>query len=186
VDSELPIVNLATATYECTFGRGCDGVCCREGRPLVYPEEIERLDAELHRFLPLLLARSRATIESRGYLTNCRRLGQRLMRKADGWCVFFNQGCVLHQVGAAEGDRFRYKPTVCSLFPLQRDEHDNWYVRQKGFKRERWDLFCLDPTNTTISAADSLGAEIELARFFDAQAKGSPADLLGSAGTAAP
>src|SRR5258708_5403239 len=38
------ILNLAEARFECTFGRGCDGVCCRNGRPIVYPEEGARLD----------------------------------------------------------------------------------------------------------------------------------------------
>ena len=38
-----------------------------------------------------------------------------MMRVVDGWCVFFNQGCVLHKLGASEGDKFRYKPAPCSL-----------------------------------------------------------------------
>lgn len=177
MDSDLPILNLATATYECTYGRGCDGICCRQGRPLVYADEIERIDAALTRFLPLLRPVARQTIQSRGFLTDRRRLGQRLMRNAGGWCVFFHQGCVLHQVGAADGDKFRYKPAVCALFPIQQDEHDRWYVRQKGFQRERWDLFCLDPANSRLPAADSLREEIALAAFFDSQAK-QPATAL--------
>jgi hypothetical protein len=175
--SNLPIVNLATARYECTYGRGCDGVCCREGRPLVYADEIERIDAALEKFLPLVREAARAAIESRGFLTTRRRFGQRLMRRAGGWCVFFNDGCVLHKVGDAEGDKFRYKPAVCALFPIQQDEHDRWYVRQKGFKRERWDLFCLDPANTTTRAAESLADEIALTAFFDAEARQSAAEM---------
>lgn len=164
--TSLPILNLAQARYECTYGRGCDGICCREGRPLVYPEEIAVLDANLDRFLPHLRPAAAAVIRRRGYLRQRRRLGQRVMRVAAGWCVFFNQGCVLHRQGAAEGDKFRYKPAVCALFPIQMDEHSRWYIRQKGFKREKWDLFCLDPDQTSVPAAQSLQEEIALAMRY--------------------
>ncbi len=160
------ITNLAEARFECTYGRGCDGVCCREGRPLIYPEEIERLDANLFKFLPLLRPKARDKVEKAGYLSGRRRLGQALLRIVEGWCVFFHHGCVLHRAGVAEGDKFRYKPAVCALFPIQQDDNDRWYVRQRGFRRERWKLFCLDPHSTTVRAADSLRDEIALARRF--------------------
>jgi hypothetical protein len=89
------------------------------------------------------------------------------MRIADGWCVFFNAGCVLHRVGAVEGDKFHYKPAVCSLFPVQQNENDEWYVRQHGFENEKWNLFCLDPNNSAIAAAESLRDELALAKRFD-------------------
>jgi hypothetical protein len=168
----LPVINLHSATYECTYGRGCDGVCCSEGRPLIYPEEIANLNAHLARFLPLLRPRARAAIARRGFVTERRRLGQRVVRFADGWCVFFNSGCVLHRAGAAEGDKFRYKPAVCSLFPIQQNKRDEWYVRQRGFEKEKWDLFCLDPRNSTVPAAESLREELALAKRFDAEARG--------------
>ena len=41
--TSLPVVNLSEAKFECIYGRGCDGVCCQNGRPGVYPEEVERL-----------------------------------------------------------------------------------------------------------------------------------------------
>ena len=164
------IVNLAEARFECTFGRGCDGVCCKQGRPLVYPEEVETIGANLKRFLPLLRPRARQAIEEGGYLSGRRRLGQPVMRVRDGWCVFFHQGCILHKVGAAEGDKFRYKPAVCALFPIQQDQHDRWYVRQKGFNKEKWDLFCLDPKNSPTAAAQSLGDEIALATRYSQEA----------------
>jgi len=105
----LPILNLNEATFDCTFGRGCDGVCCREGRPPVYPEEIENITANLERFLAHLRPEARAVVKENGFLVpRRRRFGQPVMRGAGGWCVFFIQGCVLHQVGAAEGDKFRY------------------------------------------------------------------------------
>lgn len=89
------------------------------------------------------------------------------MRVSQGWCVFFNQRCVLHRAGAAEGDKFRYKPAACALFPIDRDEHDRWYVRQKGFNDEAWDLFCLDPKASLVPATESLREEIALAQSFD-------------------
>ena len=168
---DLPIINLQTATFECTFGRGCDGVCCREGRPLVYADEIERIRENLPKFLPLMRPDASRMASRRGFLSGRRRFGEALMRVTGGWCIFFNRGCVLHQVGAAEGDKFRYKPAVCSLFPIQRDDHDQWYIRQKGFKRERWDLFCLDPANSTKPAAESLAEELSLAKRFDDEAR---------------
>jgi hypothetical protein len=162
----LEVINLAEARYECTYGRGCDGICCREGHPLVYPEEIERTDANLHKFRPLLRPEAKKVIEKRGYLMQRRRLDQRVMRSAGGWCVFFNQGCVFHKVGAAEHDPFKYKPAVCALFPIQMDDQDRWYVRQKGYKGEKWDLFCLDPQSASVPAAESLRREIALAQRF--------------------
>ena len=178
---DLPVLNLQSATYECTFGRGCDGICCREGRPLVYPEEIEKLNANLDRFLPLLRRRARAVVEKRGFVSGRRRLGQHLLRVADGWCVFFNAGCVLHRVGAEEGEKFRYKPAVCSLFPLQQNEHDQWYIRQHGFEGEKWDLFCLDPQNSVIPAAESLRDELALAKHFDDEARAAESTVAEQA-----
>src|SRR5260370_12593993 len=85
----LKVINLAEARYECTYGRGCDGVCCREGRPLVYPEEIERTDTNLAKFWPLLRPEARKTIEKRGYLTQRHPLLPPPKPSApDLWCLF--------------------------------------------------------------------------------------------------
>ncbi len=165
----LPVLNLAQATFECTFGRGCDGLCCKNGRPVLYPEEIERLDANLHKILPGLTPQARRVVEKEGYRSGRRRIGLPTGRVVSGWCVFFNNGCVLHRLGEAEGDKYRYKPAACALFPLDMDEHDRWYFRQSGFKKEKWDLFCLNPANTTVKAADSCQAEMALAARFDAE-----------------
>ena len=168
----LPVLNIDDAKFDCTFGRGCEGVCCKEARPPVYAEELDIISANVEKFLPHMRAEARAAVEKSGFLVpKRRRLKQRMLRVVDGWCVFFNQGCVLHQVGDAEGDKFRYKPSLCSLFPIQQDRNDNWYIRQKGFKREGWDLFCLDPTNGSTPAAESLRDEIALAKRFDDEAK---------------
>ena len=167
ISVSLPVLNLAEARYECTFGRGCDGVCCREGKPPVYPEEVARIDANLEKILPRMRDRARAVVRRKGYLTRRLRIGLPTLRNADGWCVFFNEGCVLHKIGAEEGDKFRYKPSICALYPIQTDDTGNWYVRQKGYKRERWDLFCLDPQNSEKPAAESLREELALAQRFE-------------------
>jgi hypothetical protein len=169
---DLPVINLAEVKFDCTFGRGCDGPCCREGRPPVYPEEIARIEENLKKFLPLMRAKAKRALQRAGFLVpRRRRLKERMLRVVDRECVFFNQGCVLHQAGADEGDKYRYKPSICALFPIQQDKQDRWYIRQKGFKREKWDLFCLDSANSHTPAAVSLHDEIALAKRFDDEDK---------------
>ena len=180
----LVVVNLDEARYECTYGRGCDGVCCQDGRPLVYPDEAANIDAQLPRLLALLRPEAQALVRRKGYLTRRRRLGLPQVRHAGGWCVFFHNGCVLHKVGAEEGDKFKYKPAVCSLFPIQQDEKDRWYVRQKGYKGERWNLFCLDPAIHTKPAAETLREELALAASFQATESAAPASSGSPATTA--
>ena len=143
--TSLPVINLSEAKFECIYGRGCDGICCQNGRPGVYPEEEERLDGNLTKFLPQLRPEAQKVVQKSGYLSQRRKGGLPMLRVVGGWCIFFNQGCVLHKVGAAEGDKYRYKPAPCALFPLARNEKGDWYVRQKGVEGEEWDLFCLDP-----------------------------------------
>jgi Fe-S-cluster containining protein len=166
----LPVLNLKEATYECIFGRGCDGICCQNGRPGVYREEVERIDANLEKFLPELRPEARAVVEAEGYLSRRVKVGQPMLRVVKGWCVFFNKGCVLHKVGAAEGDSYRYKPSMCALFPLAKDSQDRWYVRQWGYKGETWDLFCLNPKQSSRRAAKTLRDEVALATRFEAEA----------------
>ena len=43
----LPVLNLHEVTFECIYGRGCDGICCQNGRPPVSAEEKERGLVEL-------------------------------------------------------------------------------------------------------------------------------------------
>ncbi len=164
----LPVLNLHEVTFECIYGRGCDGICCQNGRPPVAAEEAARLDANLHKFLPLVTDKARQVIERDGYVSRRRKSGMPMLRVVDGWCVFFNGGCVLHKVGAAEGDKFAYKPAPCSLFPLEQDSNDNWYVRQHGYKGEQWDLFCLEPGCSKTPAAKSLKEELAFAERLTA------------------
>ena len=81
----------------------------------------------------------------------------------------FNKGCVLHKVGAEEGDAYRYKPAPCALFPLGRRLDDRWYVRQWGYEGEDWDVFCLNPQASSKPAAESLADEIALAAGIEAE-----------------
>jgi hypothetical protein len=162
--TELPTLNLAEVTYECIYGRGCDGICCQNGRPPVSATEQQRIDDNLEKFLPHLSDAARKVIEKDGYVSQRIKAGMPMLRVVNGWCVFFNEGCVLHKIGAMEGDKFRYKPAPCSLFPLEQDDEDRWYVRQHGYKGEQWDLFCLAPDASTVPAARSLTEELAFAR----------------------
>jgi hypothetical protein len=167
--TSLPVINLDEATFDCTFGRGCDGHCCRNGRPGLYPEDRERIEANFQRFLPLLRPEARALVEESGFISRRERGGLPLLRVVGGWCVFFNEGCVLHTAGAAEGNKLAYKPAACALFPLARTAEGDWYVRQRGFQGEKWDLFCLNHRASAVPAAQSLGDELHLAARYAAE-----------------
>ena len=143
--TSLPILNLSEAKFECIYGRGCDGICCQNGRPGVYPEEVERTRRQPVQVPAGAAAGGRKLIESSGFLSKRRKGGLPMLRVVNGWCVFFHKGCVLHKVGAVEGDKYRYKPAPCALFPLAKNEAGEWYVRQWGVEGEEWDLFCLKP-----------------------------------------
>jgi len=163
--TSLPVVvsNAATATFECTFGRGCEGICCKNGRPSVNAEEQARIHGVMDRVLPLLRPEARTLIENDGFLSNRTKLGSPMVRVAGGWCVLFNKGCVLHTIGAEDGDPLQYKPTQCALFPVEPGDDGDWYVRQWQLHGEQWDLFCLNPANTKVKAVDSLAGELALA-----------------------
>lgn len=169
----LPVVNLETAKFECIYGRGCDGICCQSGRPPMYPEDIQTIEDNLDKILPELRPEARKFIEKRGFLSERTWTGLPRLRVQGGWCVFFNQGCVLHKLGAVEGKAYLYKPAACALFPLGKDEQDRWYIRQKGYKGEKWKLFCLDPEISTRPAAETLAEEMRLAAYYDSQSTNS-------------
>jgi Fe-S-cluster containining protein len=159
----LPVVNLATAKFECIFGRGCEGICCKNGRPSVDQAEQKRIAKVLKRTLPHLRPEALALVKKEGFTSRRTKLGMPMLRVARGWCVFFNQGCVLHKIGAEDGDSYRYKPSQCALFPLDKTDKGQWFVRQWGYEDEQWDLFCLNPNASNVPASQSLKAEIELA-----------------------
>ncbi len=160
----LPVVvaNADSATFDCIFGRGCDGICCKNGRPSVPPAEQKAIRAVLRRALPHLRPEARKLIEASGFLSKRTKIGHPMVRVSEGWCVFFNKGCVLHKIGAEDGDPYQYKPTQCALFPLEKGD-DGWYVRQWGYEGEEWDLFCLNPKESKRPAVETLAGEVALA-----------------------
>lgn len=158
---ELPVANLAAARFDCVYPT-CGGICCMNGRPAIEPHEQERITANLSKFVPHLLPAARALVERSGFLSDQEKEGLPTLKVSKGWCVFFHDGCVLHQVGGLEGDRFKYKPWRCVAFPLARDKKSGeWHVRQHGERGEAWDLFCLNPKESPKSAAVTLPGEVE-------------------------
>lgn len=180
--TRLPLVvtNADTATFDCSFGRGCEGVCCRNGRPSVSAAEQDVIRSVLPRVLPLLRDPARKMIEADGFVSARTKLGQPMVRVTGGWCVFFNGGCTLHTIGTEDGESYQYKPVQCALFPLEKDESaGTWFVRQWGLDGEQWDLFCLNPANSTRPATESLAPELELAARVEA---GLPTAPVGPPG----
>ena len=158
----LRVFNLTEARFECTFGRGCAGICCRNGRPPVHGDEEARITERLDALLPLMRPRAARVAGRDGFMSRRRKAGTHTPRVVDGWCVFFNAGCVLHQLGTAEGQTYRYKPFACATFPLEEHHTRGWYVRQKGVLGEVWDLPCLDPSGGQPTAASTLDEELRL------------------------
>ena len=162
--ASLPVLNLAEAKFECIYGRGCDGICCQNGPRLFIPKRSPSLIPICRTFSRYGAGKHAGPDREAGISQPPDKAGLPMLRVVDGWCVFFNQGCVLHKAGAAEGDKYRYKPAWCAFFPLARTEQGDWYVRQRDFEGEDWELFCLDPPcSTSVPAAQSLQAELALA-----------------------
>lgn len=135
------------------------------GRPALEPDEEARIRARMDRFAERLRPTARALVASAGFLSAPGPDGRRTLAVSRGWCVFFHDGCVLERAGAEEGDRFRYKPWRCALFPLRRDPATGrWFVRQRGERGETWDLFCLDPRESEKRAHQTLRAELSHVR----------------------
>ena len=132
------------------------------GRPAIEPHEQQRIAKHLPKFMPHLRPEARALAEKSGWLSDQEKEGLPTLKVSKGWCIFFNDGCVLHKVGAEEGDRFQYKPWRCVLFPLSRDKKSgDWSVRQHGERGEAWDLFCLNPKESPKTADTTIGGEVE-------------------------
>lgn len=169
----LPLVlaNAATARFECTYGRGCEGVCCSNSTPPVDSDKQALINGILPKVLPLLRPGARSLIEAKGYIDPEEvHEGNPSIRVESDWCVFFNKGCVLHQLGMEQGDSTLYKPVACYLFPIDRDSSGQWYVRQHGVDDEQWtELFCLAGTPDLPLAVETLGFEMEMAAREDAK-----------------
>jgi hypothetical protein len=175
----LPIENIETATFKCVFPV-CGGLCCKNGRPPVERAEAKTIAANLSRFIPHLRPVARKFLEKRSWLTKRKKnswltkriaAGCRTIAVVDGWCVFFNEGCTLQKVGIAEGEPWKYKPSVCIRFPLVKTRRGQWFVRQRGYRGEVWDLFCLNPDESSTKASQSLADEIRYSATREARLK---------------
>ncbi len=161
---QLPLLNGQEATFECVYGRGCEGLCCQNGRPGLRDDELHRIREAIPKIVPMLRPAARKIVQRSGVVTRRTRDGLPLVPVQGGWCLFFNEGCVLHKLGVQEGDAYRYKPLQCALFPLLWDDQGRWYVRQKGYMNETWDeLFCLNPQHSQRKAIDTLQTELAIA-----------------------
>jgi hypothetical protein len=163
----LPVfTNLDTARFKCVYP-SCGGLCCRQSRPPVEPAEAKRIQANLHRVLEHMRPSARKAVEKNGFLTKRIKSKRQMISINDEYCVFYNEGCVLHRLGAAEGDSTKYKPWVCTAFPLDTNESgEEWMVRQWG-KGEAWDLFCLNPKEANVKPRKSLAFEIDFVSGLD-------------------
>lgn len=169
----LKLLNAESATFDCTFGRGCEGDCCTNGRPGLSDQEQDLINSNLHKILPLLSPKARKLIEANGIVTRRTRDDMPLAAVVDGWCVYFNQGCALHKAGALEGDSMKYKPYQCAIFPLLWTDDGEWYVRQWNYQNETWnDLHCLNPRKSSVKATESLKNEMNLAADLDVKKAG--------------
>jgi len=162
--TKLSVLNADTARFECVWP-GCGGACCRESRPPVSPGEAARIAKVVPRVLDRLRPAARRVVERGAWVTKRMKEGRRMLAIAERYCVFYNEGCVLHVLGASEGDKNQYKPGTCITFPLDRDDHDRWYVRQHGVNGEAWtELECLDPQASEKPARETLREELEFAQ----------------------
>jgi hypothetical protein len=164
VTDEAPLIqieNLDKARFRCVFPE-CGGLCCRTGRPPVTEDDEQRIRDGFKKFLPHLRPDVHRYLKRHPWL-NAREKSNGVLAVAGGWCVFYNDGCVLQKVGMAEGTPFRYKPDACIRFPLQQvpGKTDRYYVRQWNYRGEGWDLFCLNPHEDPTPAREGLKAEIE-------------------------
>lgn len=181
----LVLVNADTARFECSYGRGCDGICCSNSTPPVDPEKQQVINSVVPEILPLLRPGARAMIEQMGYIDPEEvHEGNPSIRVESDWCVFFNKGCVLHKVGADRGDSTWAKPVACYLFPIDHDSQGRWYIRQHGVDDEQWtELPCLAGTPDMPLAVTTLGFEMEMAARLSAkdQTTDEPNPVAGQA-----
>ncbi len=59
----IPLLNEQQATFECIYGRGCDGICCQNGRPGLTPAEASAIEEHMAKFAPHLRPTARRLIE---------------------------------------------------------------------------------------------------------------------------
>ncbi len=162
----LPVINLDHATFECVWPT-CGGACCKESRPPISKGEEARIAGVVNQVLPMLRPEARRVVEHGGWLTHRQKGGRRTLAVASRYCVFYAEGCALHRLGAAQGDKNKYKPATCITFPLDKAEEGQWYVRQKDVLDEAWNLDCLDPHASNGKPAKTLSEEMAFAERID-------------------
>jgi len=96
------VENVTTATFKCVFPV-CGGICCKNGRPCLETYQVEKIEANLGKFLPHLRPAARKHVEKNGWLTHRTKDGYRMIGVEGGWCLFANEGCVFQKVGMLEG-----------------------------------------------------------------------------------
>jgi Fe-S-cluster containining protein len=158
----IQVENLNSARFRCIFPV-CGGICCKTGRPSLTPDDVRRIERDLQKFVPHLRPDVRRFLKRHPWLSRRKKQRNPTLAVAGGWCVFYNEGCILQKVGMAEGEPWRYKPEVCVRFPLEpvHGRPGRYYVRQWDYRGEGWDLFCLNPAEDPTRAFESLQAEIQ-------------------------
>ena len=135
-------VTWLTSSYECIFGRGCQGVltaptpelvqgCCSYGAHFTddadvanVKERAATLADEHWQFRKIGLARG---------VTKTTRDGEVATRLVEDACIFLNRpgfaggaGCALHVAALDRGERpLDYKPQVCWQLPMRREDEDD-------------------------------------------------------------
>jgi Fe-S-cluster containining protein len=169
----IQIENAHAARFRCVFPV-CGGLCCKTGRPSVTPDDVERIRRDYDKFVPLMRPDVRRFLKRHPWLSSRKKDRNRTLSVAGGWCVFYNDGCILQKVGMDEGEPWRYKPDVCVRFPIEpvRNREGHYYVRQWEYRGEGWDLFCLNPAEDPTPVTESLKAEIG---YLENRARGGSA-----------
>lgn len=162
----LKVVNLDETKFQCVFP-ACGGICCRTGEPRVEQAELAKIEANLEKFRPHLRPVAQEYLAANHFTKFDHETNYPRVAATDGWCLFFNEGCVLHKIGAMEGDKYAYKPWLCVTFPLEMHDRDRWHIRQWGKFEEDWDLFCLNPAESPLPARETLADEIAFAKDVD-------------------
>jgi hypothetical protein len=130
-------VTFLLSSWECLFGRGCQGVltgpapelvqgCCSYGAHFTDEADVARVEAAA-----ATLGRDQWQFRSQGLrrgVVKTDAAGDRVTRMVGGACIFLNRpgfpggaGCALHRAALERGERpMDLKPDVCWQLPLRR------------------------------------------------------------------
>ncbi|MCU1460657.1 MAG: hypothetical protein JWO37_732 [Acidimicrobiales bacterium] len=139
-------VTFLLSSWECIFGRGCQGVltgpapelvqgCCSYGAHFVDDDDLARIEKKAAQ-----LTAAEWQFRSKGRrkdgvlkISKVNKDADTVTRMADDACIFLNRpgfgagpGCALHQAALSRGERpVDWKPEVCWQLPLRRDEEED-------------------------------------------------------------